>query len=471
MACGDAMTKITKKSARIAVVGAGWAGCAAAVELAQAGYQVDLFEAARTLGGRARQVVIEGKTLDNGQHILLGAYTQTQRLLSLCGVDLKQAFLRLPLQMCYPTPGDGMTFCAARLPAPLHLLVALLRAKGLQRPDKLALSRFATSARWMDWQLDIDCSVIDLLQRFDQTERLYRLMWRPLCIAALNTPPERASAQVFLRVLKDSLGSKRSTSDMLLPKQDLSTLLPLPATRFLKEHGGKLHLGTSIKQILRHEPVWQLHDSNQTMHEFQGLIIATSSQVAAQLLANHLPAADDFATRFTHNLALPQEAITTCYLQYDASIRLKRPMFALLDDPSAQQFGQFVFDRGQLQYEQAGLLAVVVSAAAKALTLPQAELAQAVAEQLAKAFQLPLLQKPLWHKIISEKRATFACTPGLLRPSQATGQANLFLAGDYTSGPYPATLEGAVCSGIQAAHLLANKLSDRPSDKLSDKAT
>ncbi len=450
--------KTTKKSARIAVVGAGWAGCAAAVELTQAGYQVDLFEAARTLGGRARQVVVQGKTLDNGQHILLGAYAETQRLLLLCGVNPKQAFLRLPLQMCYPSPGKGMFFCAARLPAPLHLLVALLRAKGLQRHDKLALSRFATSARWMDWQIDTDCSVSELLQRFDQTERLYRLMWRPLCIAALNTPPERASAQVFLRVLKDSLGSKRSTSDMLLPKQDLSTLLPLPATRFIKEQGGNLHLGTSIKQILRHEQGWQLHDSNQITHEFHGLIIATSSQAAAQLLANHLPAADDFATRFTHNLALPQEAITTCYLQYDASICLKRPMFALIDDANTGHFGQFVFDRGQLHKDQAGLLAVVVSAASDALALPQTELAQAVAEQLATALHLPSLQKPLWHKIISEKRATFACTPGLIRPAQATGQTNLFLAGDYTSGPYPATLEGAVRSGIQAAHLLATAL-------------
>lgn len=440
------------KSTRIAIIGAGWAGCAAALELTQQGYTVDLFEAARTLGGRARQVVVQGKTLDNGQHILLGAYVETQRLLRLCGVDLKQAFLRLPLQMRYPDTEQGMDFCAPRLlPAPLHLLVALARARGLQFSDKLALSRFSTSARWMDWQLNTDCTVNELLQRFDQTERLCRLMWRPLCIAALNTPPERASAQVFLRVLKDSLGASRSASDMLIPRQDLSTLLPLPATQFIKRHGGRLHLGVSVKQILRLEDGWQLyhsHNSTQTASDFDAVIIATSSQVAAQLLNAHLPD--------TQHFDLPQEAITSCYLQYDADIRLKQPMFALIDDTDRQAFGQFVFDRGQLHADQSGLLTVVVSAAAAALATPQKELAQALAQQLAEAFHLHALKKPLWHKIISEKRATFACFPAMRRPAQATGLPNMVLAGDYTAGPYPATLEGAVRSGIQAAHSLAH---------------
>ncbi|MEN9868873.1 MAG: hypothetical protein RL748_4463, partial [Pseudomonadota bacterium] len=213
----------------VAVIGAGWAGCACAVELAQNGYRVELFESARTLGGRARQLVVQGQTLDNGQHLMLGAYHESLRLMRLCGVDLQQAFLRLPLQMRYPMqeadPAPaGMDFCAPRWPAPLHLLGALLRARGLAREDKMALARFSTSARWMGWQLNTDCSVAELLQRFEQTERLIRLMWSPLCIAALNTPPERASAQVFLRILHDSLGARRSDSDMLIPRLDLTSL-------------------------------------------------------------------------------------------------------------------------------------------------------------------------------------------------------------------------------------------------------
>jgi predicted NAD/FAD-binding protein len=193
----------------VAVVGGGWAGCAAAVELADAGCAVTLFEAARTPGGRARAVQAHGRILDNGQHILLGAYESTLKLLRRVGVDPASSLLRLPLQMRYPPASGLMDFAAPRLPAPLHVLAALLRAKGLDRDDKLALARFSTTARWMDWRLDVDCSVAELLERYDQTPRITQLLWRPLCVAALNTPAERASARVFLAVLRDSLGARQ----------------------------------------------------------------------------------------------------------------------------------------------------------------------------------------------------------------------------------------------------------------------
>ncbi|MCP1572991.1 putative NAD/FAD-binding protein [Herbaspirillum rubrisubalbicans] len=116
-----------------AVIGAGWAGCAAAVALAAGGHRVSLFEAARTLGGRARRVELDGQVLDNGQHILLGAYRATLALMKQVGVDPARALLRLPLQMRYPLAAgsEGMDFVAPRLPAPWHLAVALWRAKGL----------------------------------------------------------------------------------------------------------------------------------------------------------------------------------------------------------------------------------------------------------------------------------------------------------------------------------------------------
>ncbi|MGE5622254.1 MAG: NAD(P)-binding protein, partial [Bacillota bacterium] len=129
---------------QIAVVGGGWAGCAAAVELAHAGHAVTLFEAARVLGGRARRVDLGDMTLDNGQHILLGAYTETLRLMRMVGIDAGKALLRLPLQMRYPPHSGTMDFVTPRLPAPLHVLLGLMRANGLARADKLALARFST---------------------------------------------------------------------------------------------------------------------------------------------------------------------------------------------------------------------------------------------------------------------------------------------------------------------------------------
>lgn len=435
---------------KVAVIGGGWAGCAAAVELARRKAHVTVFEAARTLGGRARRIEANGRTLDNGQHILLGAYRDTLRLLKTVGVDRQRCFLDLPLQMRYP-PGTGaMDFIAPRLPAPLHLAVALLRARGLDREDKLAMARFSTGARWMGWRLDIDCSVTELLARFDQTERLYRLMWRPLCLAALNTPPERASANVFLAVLRDSLGARRHASDMLVPRADLSALFPDAAATWLATHGATVHTGAKVAAVTQDGARWRIGDDS-----FDGVVVAVAPMAAAPLLAP-LP---DAAPLLAQLAAFTPEPITTCYLQYDTSVRLDQPFYALEDTPANGHWGQFVFDRGQ-QNEAgagAGMLAVVVSASGQAAALPQADLAAAVAAQLAHVFGRSALASPAWSKVVTEKRATHASTPGLVRPDNATPWPGLVLAGDYTAGEYPATLEMAVRSGVAAAALLARR--------------
>lgn len=455
---GKAEPGLTSRS--VAVIGGGWAGCAAAVEMARAGYKVTLFEAARTLGGRARRIETDHRHLDNGQHILLGAYSATLRLMKLTGIERDKALLSLPLQMRYPDGSGGMDFVAPGLPlpAPLHLALALLRAQGLERADKLSLARFSTTARWMGWTLHADCSVTELLERYDQTPRLIQLMWRPLCLAALNTPPERASAQVFLNVLRDSLGAKRSASDMLLPRADLSALLPEAAAAYVEAHDGSVRTGAKVQALRSIEGrLWQLDISGAAVGGnwstyFSGVVLATGASQAAALL-HGIPDCDTSAL-CSQLTAFEHEAITTVYLQYDPATRLELPFFALLDDPEQYQWGQFVFDRGQLDAKQAGLLAVVISASGSAAGQSQDLLAEAVAVQLAVVFQRPELGRPTWFKVITEKRATYACTPGLLRPDNASGLPGLVIAGDYTAGDYPATLESAVRSGVAAAGLL-----------------
>jgi len=427
----------------VAVIGAGWAGCAAAVELARAGAQVTLYEAARIAGGRARRIEYQGNTLDNGQHILLGAYRESLRMMRMVGLQPSQLLLRLPLQMRYPNSEGGMDLLAPRLPAPLHLALGVLRAKGLSLADKLSLARFASAARWMGWQLNLDCTVSELLERFEQTDRLTQLMWRPLCIAALNTPPERASAKVFLAVLRDSLGASRAASDMLLPRADLSALFPDAAIAWLQKHGGKVMLGNRVSAIHADDRGWTL-SSEQQSDNYQHVVIATSAAHGQSLVRGMDGALADMLT-------FEYEAITTCYLQYAPTVHLPAPMLALIDDPDNQRWGQFVFDRGQLDATQAGLLAVVISASGTATESGTQSLETSVAQQLAHDLQMPELATPLWCKAITEKRATFACTPDLPRPPNATAHTGLWLAGDYTESEYPATIEGAVRSGVKVA--------------------
>ena len=430
---------------RVAIIGAGWAGCSAAVEAIDNGFDVTLVEASRLLGGRARKTVVEGMTVDNGQHILLGAYTKTLDMMKRVGVDPDTAFLRLPLQMHYPPDSGAMNFETAQLPAPLHLGIGLFRTTGLDWEDKIALARFFTACRHIRWNIGEDRPVIRLLEQFWQTPRLYGLLWRPLCMASMNTPPEKASAQVFLSILKDSLGARRHASDMLLPKRNLSAIFPEKAVDYLTGHGGRIRPGETVRTLDRDESGWIINGNRD--ERYDAVIVATSASSAATLLKDKIDVS--LLDRFRY------EPISTCYLKYPDPVRLPRPFYALLDNPGQNEWGQYVFDRGHFMPDQPGLFAVVVSISSTVDESGKATFESDIARQLAHAFRRKELEKPLWSRTITEKRATFACTPDLERPAVKTEKNGLFLTGDYVRDDYPATLESAVSGGIECVKILS----------------
>lgn len=435
-------------SERIAIIGAGWAGCASAVEAIGCGLDVTLFEASRIAGGRARKTVIGGMTLDNGQHILLGAYSNTLQMMKKVGIDCDAAFSRLPLQMHYPFDTGGMNFETVRLPAPLHLAVGLFKTTGLEWEDKIALARFFTACRHIRWDIGTDRPLVRLLEQFWQTPRLYGLLWRPLCMASMNTIPEKASAQVFLSILKDSLGARRHACDMLLPKMDLSTIFPEKALAYLADRSGKIRMGETVRG-LEHDGKtgWTINgDRNE---QYDAVIVATSPAAAARLLEDKIDVS--LFGQFEY------EPISTCYLKYPDTVRLDRPFYALTDNPDNRDWGQYVFDRGHLVPDQQGLLAVVVSVSSAVDETDKETFETDMARQLAKAFKRPELENPVWSRIITERRATFSCTPDLERPAAITEKKGLFLAGDYLRKDYPATLESAISSGIGAVRNLSKR--------------
>jgi predicted NAD/FAD-dependent oxidoreductase len=238
---------------------------------------------------------------------------------------------------------------------------------------------------------------------------------------------------------------------MLIPCTNLSALFPQQAAAFVESRGGSVTCGQAVAAISVSTPGrWNVTFKQDTdTQSFDGVIIATAPEAAADLL--------DGLCDTTTLRAFSYEPITTCYLQYPAAVRLEQPFFALTDDAELAAWGQFVFDRGQLNgvAADAGLLAVVISAAGDAIAEGHSALAAGVAAQLAQQLGDPQLDTPLWSKVISEKRATFSCTPGLLRPDNTGMPAGLGLAGDYVAGDYPATLEAAVRSGVAAAALFA----------------
>jgi squalene-associated FAD-dependent desaturase len=403
---------------RVAIVGAGYAGMAAAVTLAAAGASVTVFESGPVPGGRARRIRISSNgqdhELDNGQHILVGAYGELFRLMRTVGVP-SDALLRFPLEIRH---AQGFSLRRLWFPGALGLIGGLALARGIPFAERLAGLRFMRSLKHTAFRLTYDMTVAELLEQHGQRGRIAKLLWEPLAVSALNTPLDQASARAFLAVLRDTLAGEPEASDLLLPRSDLSRLFPEPAVEFVRRHGGQVWLRSTVTNI------------EELKQGFNAVIVA----VGPHQLKSVLPeAAPDYG----------YQPIYTCYLQYEERVRLAFPMLGLADG-----LVQWVFDRGALLGER-GRLACVISAEGAHQGLGLDALCERCHEELARA--LPKLGRPLWSRAIAEKRATISCTPSRpLPPAQLDG---IFLAGDYTVAEYPPTLEAAVRSGVRAAGL------------------
>ena len=426
---------------RLAIIGGGWAGMAAAVQAVGAGHQVAVFEAARTLGGRARGMgatLPDGSTalLDNGQHILIGAYTETLRLMQLVGVDIATALLRMPLRLEFP---DGGGLRLPDWPAPLDALAGIAGARGWTLSDRWSLLRLSLAWRGAGFRCAPGASVADLCQGL--APRVQRELVDPLCVSALNVAPARASGQVFLRVLQDALFGARGASHMLLPRVDLSALFPQAAARWVTARGAAVHTGVRAQVQVSGPGQWQVQGQ-----PFDAVLLATSAtdavRLAAALVAD-LPLPDRAqAASWIHTASsLQHTAITTVYA-WAGGAALPCPILALRSDgdATADNPAQFVMDRGQLG-GPAGLLAFVISASTDTRENAQAQTLLQARRQLGLSLQAV--------QTVVEKRATFACLPGVERPGTAVAPG-LMACGDYIAGPYPATLEAAVRSGIAA---------------------
>jgi squalene-associated FAD-dependent desaturase len=449
---------------KLAIVGGGWAGMAAAVAAADRGIDVTVFEAARVLGGRARALTASrpdgvALMLDNGQHILIGAYSESLRLMRHVGLVPEQNLLALPLALPY-LDGSGLQTpaWAAPLPAPLDALAAIATARGWSWRERLALVRASLAWRLAGFACAPTLTVDALCAALPQ--RVMDELIEPLCVSALNLPAAQASAQVFLRVMRDALfGPKAgawSASSLLLPQVDLSALFPQTAARWLQTtcpRSSRVHLGARVDALRSTQGGWHLqwrHNGETTQQHFDAVIWATAATPAAQAMqqagrhaqSSHVDVSARLMAWASVATALDFAAITTVYA-WAAGARLPAPMMALRS--TAQAPAQFVFDRGQLNPADAGaqgVLAFVISASQGERDALEAAVLQQARVQLGLVTLQPI-------QTVVDKRATFACTPGLYRPAQAVAPG-LWAAGDYIAGPYPATLEGAVRSGLAA---------------------
>jgi hypothetical protein len=348
--------------------------------------------------------------------------------------------------------------------------VGVAFAKGWSADDKWRLLQACWRWQVAGFTCDATWSVHQLCEASQLTPNVVQGLIEPLCLSALNMHLQSASAAVFLRVLHDAMLSGVGSSDLLIPKTDLGALFPQACLEWLRQRGAQVHLGSRFTQDDLAQWLDESHGGSTTKFLQTSISqdtdeldkkITTTGATTERVLVIACPAWE--AARLTQRVApawsaqaqaLSHTAIATVYLQcHDAGfIGLDRPMIALQMHQTAP--AQFVFDRGVL-CQQPGLLAAVVSASEGEREQISMQVQQQVAEQLGLK-QLSVVQT------VVEKRATFACLPNTFKGADHEGvKPDVFVAphilacGDYVRGPYPATLEGAVRSGLQVVRHLS----------------
>jgi squalene-associated FAD-dependent desaturase len=443
----------------IAVIGSGFAGCAAAVALARAGHRIELYEAATMPGGRARTVMRDGLPLDNGEHLLLGACTETLTLAAFVhGPSPHPPWRDAPLAMQPLAPGrqTAPTLRARALPAPLGLAAGLLTARGFTWRERIAAAHWFVRQRRTGFRCDDDVTVAALVA--DLPARVRDELWMPLCVAALNTAPARASGQVFLNVLREALGANAPATRIVHARDGLGALLPEPAVRWLAAQGHRVHLSTRARVALRADGVRIGHAGGETAADAASVAVGPHQLDAA--FDPELAAAPGIAAALRAVAAFDWEPIVTVYLGYGSAFAVPPRLTRLDDEP-----GQWLFDRSDILARAAKtappgivqLLSVVMSARGAHAELAHPALVAAVDAQLRRL--APDVPPLAWSQVIAERRATYACVPALARPAFGRVAERVYHAGDYTCATFPATLEAAVRSGTGAARAL---LADLP---------
>jgi squalene-associated FAD-dependent desaturase len=446
----------------IVVIGGGWAGCAAAVELVRHGHRVELHEASPTLGGRARTVLRDGLPLDNGEHLLLGAHAETIALgQTLTDPHAASPWMRkrLAIRPFAASTPNALSLAVPRLPGALGLIAGLATARGLSVGERAATLRWLVSRHRRAYTCHANESAGDVLQALPP--RVRDTLWRPLCVAALNTPAERASGQAFLQVLRETFATGARATDIVTPREGLGEAIPARAARWLAGRGHAVNTSTRTRVVGRGDAGVTVESSGIERRVDAVVVAVGPHQLAAAFAGDFGGRESGIAAALADVARFAYEPIVTVYLGYDGPLSLAEGLLRLDDRP-----GHWVFDRRDILRRAsastdrpalAALVSVVISASGAHTALDHPALVAAIDAQLRRL--APGVPRLCWSQVIEEKRATYACVPALARPPFGRLAPRVYLAGDYTHPTLPATLEAAVRSGLGAARALAR---DRP---------
>ena len=408
---------------RIHVVGAGLAGLAAATRLAALGHDIVLHEASPQAGGRCRSYFDSelGCRIDNGNHLLLSGNHAALAYLARIGAVATLDGPPMPLfDFCDLASGQRWTLAPGPGRIPWWIFDRRRRVPGTAALDYLRAAMLARAGP--------DDAVPACL---DIRSVLFRRLWQPFAVAALNTEIETASAALLWRVMRESFGAGGAALRPLVPHDGLTESFIDPALAFLARHGASIRFGSRLRAVtLDGERVAGLvfDDGPVALGAEDRIILAVPAPVASRLVPD---------------IAAPSAFRAIVNAHYRFAAPPGKPLFIGLIGGTAE----WVF-------RKSGILSVTVSAADRLVDVSAEALAALLWRDVARAYDLGNAALPPW-RIVKEKRATFAATPAELRrrPAAQTRWRNLFLAGDWTATGLPATIEGAIRSGETAGRL------------------
>ena len=448
----------------VIVIGAGWAGLTAAVELSSRGARVLVLEARPQLGGRATafQDRVTGERVDNGQHVLFGCYRQTFRFLSVIGAD-RNVRLQPGLDVVLvDREGRRTRLKSSPAPAPLNVLGAVFDWDALGLVDRIAVLRIAHPVRLAQRQARGDETVRaaspgetveNWLIRNGQTPRLRELLWEPLALAALNQAPRHAAAPAFARVLAELFGSHQQDSALGIPTQPLDRLYAIPAREFIEAHGGEVRVGAPARARLR--------SGTATGVDIRGEQLGSRVVISAVpwfSLSSLFPDSHERPAALVPILAAADAMASSPIVT--VNLWLDRPVLDVLFVGLPGRTMHWVFDKRSAWGAEVSHLALVSSGADSVVSRPNDDLVEMAQRELLDALPEARRARLTHATVVREKRATFSLAPGQpARPGTRTPVPGFYLAGDWIDTGLPGTIESAVTSGYWAAEAAWEALS------------
>jgi squalene-associated FAD-dependent desaturase len=455
---------------RVVVIGGGLAGITAAIALAKAKHEVTLLEAKPRLGGATMSFNRDGLVVDTGQHVFLRCCTAYRGLLDRLGMTA-HAPLQPRFDMTVVAPGKKASLKRRRVPAPLHMLPALLGYPFLNTPERMRLALAALAFKRLD-EADPKTDELrlgDWLEAHGQDERTRRVLWDLFSVSSLNVPGDDASLALAAVVVKTGLLGEADAADIGVPTLPLGELHGTAAARVLGKLGATVRLQAKVATI---EPKGE----GEFLIQLAGSGAPADDEAGESILADAVVLAvpHEQAAKLVPPGALPAETvdgwaglgaapIVNVHVIYDRKV-MDVPFAAGVDSPV-----QWVFDRTRIsgmhaRGDDGQYLAISLSAADEYADVPVAELREKFVPALAELFPAARDATVTEFFVTREKRATFRQVPGTakLRPKAGTGLPGLVLAGSWTDTGWPDTMEGAVRSGLNAVIALSSPGGDDP---------